>query len=137
MCVVDPISLGVLAIGAAVSAGGALAEGAAKNQIAQKNAQLQVEQGRYEARQIRAKVRYANAAATVKQAGTGMRLAGSFMDIIGANAVQGEIDAYNAEKFANDNASISRMEGEAAQTRGMFSAVSSVIGAGNQYLRMT
>lgn len=137
MCVVDPITLGVLLVGTAISAGGAMMEGQQKQAIANKNAQLQVEQGRYEARQIRAKVRYTNAQAEVQQAGYGGRLAGSYMDIIGANAVQGEIDAYNAEKFAGDNADISRMEGQAAATQGMFKAASAIIGGGNQYLRMT
>lgn len=137
MCVVDPISLGVLALGTAISAGGALMEGAQKNQIAQKNAQLQIEQGRYEARQIRAKVRYTNAMATVRQASYGNGLSGSYMDIIGANTVQGEIDAYNAEKFAGDSAAISILEGKSAQTKSMFNAVSTVIGGANQYLRMT
>lgn len=129
---------GVLQLGGSMmGASAAAAEGARARQIADKNARLTEEAGRYEARQIRQQARVANSKATVQAASRGLAISGSVLDVMADNAVAGEIDAYNRQKYAQDRAEVQRMEGAAAQERANNRATSILIGGFSNFLRMT
>lgn len=123
--------------GSLMGASAAAAEGARARQIADKNARLTEEAGRYEARQIRQQARVANSKATVQAASRGLAISGSVLDVMADNAVAGEIDAYNRQKYAQDRAEVQRMEGVAAQERASNRATSILIGGFSNFLRMT
>lgn len=114
--------------GTAVSAVGQMQAGAQANAIAQENALQLQRQGAYRARQVRRKAEYANALAETQAASNGLGRGGSVLDIMADNAWQSEVDAFNEVRFANSQANVQRMEGQNAQTRATFGAVSTIIG---------
>ena len=129
MCVALPMLATLATVaGTAVTAVGQLQAGAQANEIAGKNAALLERQGQYRAKQVRRKLEYTNGQALVQASANGLRPGGSVSDIMLDNAWQAEIDAFNEVRFANSQANVQRMEGQAAQTRATFGAISTIIG---------
>lgn len=123
--------------GSLMSAGAAAAEGRQAREIADRNARLTQEAGRYEAMQLRQRGIAANAKATSQLASRGLRATGSTLDIMLDTTVQAEIDARNRQKYADDTAETQRMEGRAAEQRANNRAVASLIGGfSNAFLRI-
>lgn len=130
------LGAGMQFMGSMMSASGAAAEGQKAKEISEVNAQRLEKQGRYQARQIRAKASFVNGQATAQAAANGLALSGSALDIIMDNAVQGEIDAANARRNARDEAHVQRMEGDAAQQRANNAAMSHMIGGFSGFLKL-
>lgn len=126
---------GLQLMGGMMQAGAAQAEGRKAKEIADHNAYRLEQQGRYQARQVRKQASFINGQATVDAAGNGLMIAGSAMDIIMDSAVQGEIDAANLMKNANDEAHVQRLEGEAAQQRANNAAMSAMIGGFSGFMK--
>lgn len=126
MCVAMLGAVASLA-GSAIAAGAAAEEGERQKQIAYENAERQRQAGRYEAKQIRQKVAYVNAKATAQAASRGLAISGSVLDVMTSSAVQGEIDAANTVKTANQQAHVSELEGDAAQAKGYNTATATII----------
>ena len=122
--------------GAMMGASAAASEGAQARAIADKNAQLKREQGIYEAKQVRKKASYVNSTAVTQATGNGLMISGSAFDVMLDNAVQGEVDAYNTEKFAEDQAHVMHLEGAAAQQRANNQATSMLIGGVSSFLKV-
>lgn len=122
--------------GAVMGAGAAAAEGARAREIAEKNAELKRQQGIYQAKQVRKKVGYVNSTAITQATGNGLMISGSAFDVMLDNAVQGEIDAYNVQKGAEDEAHVMQLEGHAAQQRANNQATSMLIGGVSSFLRV-
>lgn len=131
MCIAAPI---IMAIGAGMSAVAGLQQASTAGKIADRNAKLEEYRGRYEARQLERKLRYTQGAATVGAGANGIGLDGTFLDIISANEVQGEIDVVNAKNNSANRAGSIRADGRAAASRARFGAVSSIIGGAGQYM---
>lgn len=122
-------------VGGGIAAAGAQREGAMAKRIANENALRLEKQGRYNARQIRRKASFVNGDATAQASANGLMIAGSAMDIIMDNAVQGEIDAANAQRNAKDQAHIQRLEGDAAMTRANNAAMGHIMGGFTGFLK--
>lgn len=136
MCVAAlPAVLGLA--GSAISAIGTMQQGAHARRIAERNAEIMREQGRYKARQIRKKVDYTQSQVLAQAGNRGLTATGSVFDVMIDNATQGEIDAANATRFANDQAEVQVLEGKAAQASANNTAFGMIIGGAGQYLRMT
>ena len=122
-------------MGGMMSAGAAQAEGQRAKEIADLNAYRLEQQGRYNARQIRKKASFINSNAIATASANGLMIAGSAMDIIMDNAVQGEIDAANAIKNAKDEAHVQRLEGDAAVQRANNAAMGHILGGFSGFLK--
>lgn len=122
--------------GAAMGASAAASEGKQARAIAEKNAQLKREQGIYQAKQVRKKAAYTNSTAVTQATGNGLMISGSAFDVMLDNAVQGEIDAYNVQKGAEDEAHVMQLEGAAAQKRANNQATSILIGGVSSFLKV-
>lgn len=137
MCVaMAGLAAGATLLGAGISAVGQLKEGADAKAIADSNAKLMINQGRYEAKQIRRKLSYVNANAQVTAAGWGSDMGGSVLDVMADNAGQAELDAIATLDQAQQRAEIEVRGGEAAQTQAMFGAVGSIIGGFSKFAGM-
>ncbi len=115
------------AVGTAVSFKAGMQESKTAELIAERNAKMQEAQGRYEAKQISRKLTYTQSQATVNANANGLGAAGTFLDIIADNEVQGEIDIENRRRQAFNQASSTRFEGKAASNRMKNNAVGSLI----------
>lgn len=122
--------------GSLMGAGAAAAEGAQARAIAEKNAELKRQQGVYQAKQVRKKAGYVNSTAVTQATGNGLMISGSAFDVMLDNAVQGEIDAYNTQKFAEDEAHVMQLEGHAAEQRANNKATSMLIGGFSSFLKV-
>lgn len=131
MCVAVPV---MMAIGTAFSVVSGLQQASTASKIAERNAKLEEYRGRYEARQLERRLRYTQGKATVGASANGIGLDGTFLDIISANEVQGEIDIENAKRNSYNRAGSIRAEGKAAAARARSGAVASLIGGTGQYL---
>lgn len=118
-----------LIAGPIISAVAAVSQGNQQNKIAKANAEMMEAQGRYEAEQIRRKLRYTQGEATVAAAANGIQQSGSFLDVILDNEVQGEIDAENAIRNARNNAAIERAKGRNKKQQAIFGAIGGFVGA--------
>lgn len=136
MAALGVIGAGVQLMGGMMAAGGAQAEGQKAKQIAETNAARLEKQGRYQAQQIRRKASYVNGQATAQAAANGLAISGSALDILMDSAVQGEIDAANAQANARDEAHVQRLEGDAAVTRANNAAMSHMIGGFSGFLKL-
>jgi hypothetical protein len=120
--------------GAMMGASATAAEGRRAREIAEKNAELKRQQGVYQAKQVRRKAGYTNSTAVTQATGNGLMISGSAFDIIVDNAVQGEVDAYNVQKAAEDEAHVIQLEGHAAQQRANNQATGMLIGGFSKFL---
>lgn len=136
MAALGVIGAGVQLMGGMMAAGGAQAEGQKAKQIAETNAARLEKQGRYQAQQLRRKASYVNGQATAQAAANGLAISGSALDILMDSAVQGEIDAANAQANARDEAHVQRLEGDAAVTRANNAAMSHMIGGFSGFLKL-
>ena len=85
---------------------------------------------------MRRKASYVNSTARTQTAGNGLMISGSAFDVMLDNAVQGEVDAYNTEKFSEDQAHVMQLEGHAAQTRANNQATAMLIGGVSSFLKV-
>lgn len=122
-------------VGTAVSFSAAQQQAAMEQQIAERNARMEELRGRYEAKQIDRKVRYMQGKAAVQASAAGIGQGGSFLDIIADNAVQGEIDAENTRRNAENRASNIRFEGAMQAKRTKNSAIAGLISGGSNFLK--
>lgn len=138
MCVaaLPMIAAGTQLMGSMMSASAQASEGRRAREISDQNAILLEKQGRYDARQIRRKASYQTQSAVVSAAGNGLMVnAGSAMDIILDSSVQGEIEASNHMRNANDNARVERQKGAAAQESANNRAMGTLIGGFSGFLK--
>jgi hypothetical protein len=136
MAVAGIIGAGLSLAGSAINASGAMAEGRAKQNIANQNAALLIQQGKYEAQQIRKKGMRVNSRTATQAGGRGLMLAGSMLDIMADSSAQAEIDATNTEKTAEAQGRVQKAQGEAAMTQARYSATGAIIGGATNFLRM-
>lgn len=137
MCIAALPALGAIvsAAGTAFSFVAQMQQAKTQEKIGERNAKLEEYRGRYEARQLEKRLRYAQGEATAQAGANGIGLDGSFLDIISDNEVQGEIDAENARRNSYNEAGNIRAEARAAASRSRAGAVSTLIGGAGSFLK--
>lgn len=136
MCVaVGTASLVVGLIGAGVQAVAGFQQARTQEKIAVRNAEIERARGRIEANNLQRRLRFVQGQAAADAAANGVGFDGSFLDIIGDNEIQGEVDIENAKRNAANRANIMEFEGKSAASRSRFGAIGALIGGGNQFLK--
>lgn len=137
MCIPAAFAPIIMGIGTAFSAVTSLQQASTATNIGERNAKLEEYRGRYEAKQLERRLRFAQGKATVTASANGAGLDGTFLDIISDNEVQGEIDIVNAKNNSANRAGSIRAESRAAASRYRSGAVGTIIGGAGKYMEMT
>jgi len=149
----DPITLAVvgMAVGSAFSAAGSYQSGQAAAQaarynadLADKNAELAIQQGLEEERRSRVIARKTIGIARANYGASGVAMEGSAMDVLAESAAAAERDAitiknnsYLKADALRAEARMERSRGEAASTAGTLGAIGAIFsGAGSIGLAM-